>query len=276
MIVQKVLNNNMILTADEAGREQIVMGKGLRFFCQVGKELPAEHIQKVYILQEEDAASRYMQLLRDVPPETAEGIQEAMQMAYERFPGRLNDQLFVTMFDHLVYAIERSQKDIILPNRLLWEVRRFYPQEYAAAQEIRAFLNQRLQIQLPEEEAGNIAFHLVNAQTATPDIGRTLQALRMLKDIYNIVQLSCGQKINENSLHYSRFLTHMQYFIERVLDQKMLGSEDLSVLEPVLEKCPQAASCAQKIADYVQKNLQVEVPHEEIIYLTIHMMRILN
>ena len=98
----------------------------------------------------------------------------------------------------------------------------------------------------------------------------------MLKDIYNIVQLSCGQKINENSLHYSRFLTHMQYFIERVLDQKMLGSEDLSVLEPVLEKCPQAASCAQKIADYVQKNLQVEVPHEEIIYLTIHMMRILN
>ena len=217
-----------------------------------------------------------MQLLRDVPPETAEGIQEAMQMAYERFPGRLNDQLFVTMFDHLVYAIERSQKDIILPNRLLWEVRRFYPQEYAAAQEIRAFLNQRLQIQLPEEEAGNIAFHLVNAQTENPDMGRTLQALRMLKDIYNIVQLSCGQKINENSLHYSRFLTHMQYFIERVLDQKMLGSEDLSVLEPVLEKCPQAASCAQKIADYVQKNLQVEVPHEEIIYLTIHMMRILN
>lgn len=192
------------------------------------------------------------------------------------FPRRLNDQLFVTLFDHLIYAIERCQKQIVLPNRLLWEVRRFYPNEFAVGQQLREFLNERLGIQLPEEEAGNIAFHLVNAQTENPDMERTMQAMRMLKDIYNIVQLSCGQKVDENSLHYARFLTHMQYFIDRVLDRKMLGHEDLSVLEPVLEKCPQAVSCARRIAEYVQKNLQVQVPHEELIYLTIHMMRILS
>ncbi|MBM6901327.1 PRD domain-containing protein, partial [Gemmiger formicilis] len=44
---------------------------------------------------------------------------------------------FVTLFDHLVYAIERSQKHIVLPNRLLWEVRRFYPREYAPGAGIR-------------------------------------------------------------------------------------------------------------------------------------------
>lgn len=98
MIVQKVLNNNLILASDESGREQIVMGKGLRFFCQVGQELPAEHVQKVYILREEGAARRYRQLLRDVPPETAEAIEEAMELAYQRFPDRLNDQIFVTLF----------------------------------------------------------------------------------------------------------------------------------------------------------------------------------
>lgn len=32
MTVQKILNNNLILATDETGREQIVMGKGLRFF----------------------------------------------------------------------------------------------------------------------------------------------------------------------------------------------------------------------------------------------------
>ncbi|EIA24029.1 Transcription antiterminator, partial [Candidatus Arthromitus sp. SFB-3] len=31
MIVEKILNNNLILTIDENGIEQIVMGKGLRF-----------------------------------------------------------------------------------------------------------------------------------------------------------------------------------------------------------------------------------------------------
>ena len=54
------------------------------------------------------------------------------------------------------------------------------------------YLNQRLQIRLPEEEAGNIAFHLVNAQTENPNIEQTIQEVRMLKDIFNIVQ-----KINE-------------------------------------------------------------------------------
>lgn len=39
MTVQKILNNNLILATDEAGREQVVMGKGLRFFCRVGEEL---------------------------------------------------------------------------------------------------------------------------------------------------------------------------------------------------------------------------------------------
>lgn len=34
MIVQKILNNNLVLVADEEGREQIVMGKGLRFFAR--------------------------------------------------------------------------------------------------------------------------------------------------------------------------------------------------------------------------------------------------
>ena len=96
-----------------------------------------------------------------------------------------------------------------------------------------------------------------------------------LKDIYSIVQLSCGQRIDEDSVHYARFLTHMQYFIDRVLDGKMLGSEDIAVLEPVLEQNPRAYDCAKRIAAYVQKNLGREVPREELIYLTMHLARIL-
>lgn len=76
-------------------------------------------------------------------------------------------------------------------------------------------------------------------------------------------------------MHYARFLTHMQYFIERVLDRKMLGSEDIAVLKPVLEQNPEAYACARRIVGYVQKNLGVEIPREELIYLTIHMTRIM-
>lgn len=56
MIVQKILNNNLILVCDENGQEQVVMGKGLRFFNQVGQELSREHVQKVFVLRDEGAA----------------------------------------------------------------------------------------------------------------------------------------------------------------------------------------------------------------------------
>lgn len=275
MIVRKILNNNLLLAADESGHEQIVMGKGLRFLNQVGEELCQEQIQKIFVLQDESAAQRYMQLLQDIPDTFAETLEDALQLAYEQFPGKLNDQLFVTLFDHLVYAVERCRRQIVLPNRLLWEVQRFYPKEFATGEQIRALLNERLDIELPPEEAGNIAFHLVNAQTENPDMDRTMQAMRMLKDMYGIIQMSFGRTIDEHSLHYSRFLTHMQFFIERVLDGKMLSSADIHVLEPVLEQNPQAYACAKRIASYMQRNLQVEIPREELIYLTIHMTRIM-
>lgn len=107
MIVQKILNNNLILTTDENGVEQIVMGKGLRFINTVGEELKQEQIQKIYILKDEHITSQYMRLLRDIPNSSAEILEEALQIAYEAFPEKLSDQLFITLFDHLVYALGR-------------------------------------------------------------------------------------------------------------------------------------------------------------------------
>ncbi len=276
MIVQKILNNNLILTTDENGVEQIVMGKGLRFINTVGEELKQEQIQKIYILKDKHITSQYMRLLRDIPNSSAEILEEALQIAYEAFPEKLSDQLFITLFDHLVYALERYEKNIFLPNRLLWEVKRFYPNEYVVGEKIRNFLNQQLNIDLPEEESGNIAFHIVNARTQNPNMEKTMSAIKLLKDIYGIIQLSFGKPIDQDSIHYSRFLTHMQFFIERVLDDKMLGNQDINVLKPVLEQNPEAYNCAKRVADYMQKNLNIEIPQEELIYLTVHMERIMR
>lgn len=276
MIVQKILNNNLILTTDENGVEQIVMGKGLRFINQVGEQLKQEQIQKIYILKDENITKQYMHLLRNVPASSAEILEEALQIAYESFPEKLSDQLFVTLFDHLVYALERYEKNIFLPNRLLWEVKRFYPKEYSVGEKIRNFLNKQLNIDLPEEESGNIAFHIVNARTQNPNMEKTMCAVKLLKDIYGIIQLSFGKQIDQDSIHYSRFLTHMQFFIERVLDDKMLGSQDINILKPVIEQNPEAYNCAKRVANYIQKNLNIEIPQEELIYLTMHMERIMR
>ena len=51
MIIEKFLNNNMLLVNDNH-EEMIVMGKGLRFHYKVGDEIRDEDIEKTYVLQD--------------------------------------------------------------------------------------------------------------------------------------------------------------------------------------------------------------------------------
>lgn len=222
MRVVKILNNNYILVEDVNGNECIVMGKGLRFSNQVGSELKEENVQKIFALKDKKSVGDWQQMLEGISEDHGEAIHSAIMLADEAMPGKLNSQVFITLFDHLIFALERQEKNIILQNRLLWEVRQFYPAEFALGKKMIEYLNQRLQIRLPEEEAGNIAFHLVNAQTENPNIEQTIQEVRMLKDIFNIVQYSFANRIRTDSIHYTRFVNHMQFFLQRVLEHKML------------------------------------------------------
>jgi beta-glucoside operon transcriptional antiterminator len=72
-------------------------------------------------------------------------------------------------------------------------------------------IRQQYGIELPEEEAGNIAFHLVNGQSEGDDVAQTMQSVKMLKDIFNLVQYHFKQQIDTESINYSRFLVHMQF-----------------------------------------------------------------
>lgn len=274
MRVVKILNNNYILVEDPNGNECIVMGKGLRFSNQVGSELKEENIQKIFALKDKKSVRDWQQMLEGVSEDYGEAIHSAIMLADEAMPGKLNSQVFIILFDHLIFALERQHKNIILQNRLLWEVRQFYPAEFALGKRMIEYLNQRLQIKLPEEEAGNIAFHLVNAQTENPNMEQTIQAVKMLKDIFNIVQYSFANRIRTDSIHYTRFVTHMQFFLQRVLEHKMLSGDELDIFEQVAKGHPESYCCARKIGAYIQGVQKEEISKEELLYLTIHIARI--
>ncbi|KAI4449439.1 Cryptic beta-glucoside bgl operon antiterminator [Eubacterium plexicaudatum ASF492] len=276
MRVVKILNNNYILAADADGNEYIVMGKGLRFSYQIGSELKEESIRKTFVSRDEKERGRWQQILENVPDSYAEVIQEAILMADRAMPGKLNGQIFITLFDHLVFALERLEKKVILQNRLLWEIRQFYPKEFALGEVMIAHMNDRLHVTLPEEEAGNIAFHLVNAQTENPNMEQTLLAVRMLKDIFRIVQFSFQHSIRTDSVHYTRFVTHMQFFLQRVMEHKMLSDNDVAIFKQIKDSSPESYVCADRISDYVKKTLQVDIPQEEVLYLMLHISRIIS
>lgn len=277
MVIKKVLNNNLLLV-EEKGQEQIAMGRGLRFSYKVGDQVRKEDVEKVYMLKEEKNSRDYIRLVEDAPAEYAEAIQDAIGLAQERMEGKLNEQIFVTLFDHLIYALERQEKGIMLQNRMLWEIRKFYPKEYQVGSQVLDFLNKRLKKELPEEEAGNIAFHLVNAQMEQSDkdagAENGMLMVKMLKDIFQIVQLYYRKQLDESSINYSRFVVHMQFFLQRVLEDHMLEDGTLSLYDSVAREQKQAVGCVAQIQKYIFNLLKKEITREEQAYLIVHLARI--
>lgn len=274
MIVQKVLNNSLVLSCDDDNREVIVMGKGIGFSSRPGDEVPPEQIEKLFVVQEQSGRSGYLEALSAMPDAVIEMAAMIIARANAQLANKVREQIFFTLADHLMFAIERCQKGITIQNRLLSEVRRFYPQQYRVASEAVAAINQQHGFALPDEEAGNIAFHLVNGQTQGDDVAQTMQSVKMLKDIFNLVQYHFKREIDTESLNYSRFLVHMQFFLQRLQEGELDKARDSFLLVQIIKEFPHVYRCSLLIRDYVKSQLDVTLGGNELLWLTVHLVRI--
>lgn len=81
-----------------------------------------------------------------------------------RLGKRLNDSIYVSLTDHINFAIQRNQKGLDIKNALLWETKRLYKDEFAIGKEALVMVKNKTGVSLPEDEAGFIALHIVNAE----------------------------------------------------------------------------------------------------------------
>lgn len=276
MIVKKILNNNLVLALDQNEREHIIIGKGIGFTNTVGKELRSTNIEKIFVLKSKENTRLYLEMLKNNSSKNIQIITDVIEEINKKMNEKLDEKIYITLSDHLIFAIERYKNNIILQNKMLWEIKNFYPAEYKIAKEALLKLNEYLNIDLPDEEAGNIAFHIVNAQTEKLNMENTISSIKILKDIFNIIQIFYKKQINSESVNYLRFVTHFQFFIQRILDGKMLDSKDTFLYEQVVLGYPEAFKCSMRIKDYIQKTLNAEITKEEILYITVHIVRIFS
>ena len=276
MIVKKILNNNLVLALDQNEREHIIIGKGIGFTNTVGKELRSTNIEKIFVLKSKENTRLYLEMLKNNSSKNIQIITDVIEEINKKMNEKLDEKIYITLSDHLIFAIERYKNNIILQNKMLWEIKNFYPTEYKIAKEALLKLNEYLNIDLPDEEAGNIAFHIVNAQTEKLNMENTISSIKILKDILNIIQIFYKKQINSESVNYLRFVTHFQFFIQRIIDDKMLDSKDTFLYEQVVLGYPKAFKCSMRIKDYIQKTLNAEITKEEILYITVHIVRIFS
>lgn len=274
MQIIKVINNNVISSEDDKGKEIIVMGKGIGFGKKAGEEIDETKIEKVFSLPDE-STSQFMQVVKDMPYEYIRTAELVIAYARETLGYLLSKNIYVTLTDHLGYAIERKQQGIVVANELSWEMKKFYNAEFQVGLKALDIVKQELDVELPEDEAGFIAMHLVNAQMGG-QMNQSRNMPAMIKDILNIVRYTFQVELDEKSLSYERFVTHLRFFVQRVISREDSERNDEEFDQLIADRFPHSYECAQKIKSYMKKKLDYEVSDVEISYLAVHIHRVIH
>lgn len=273
IIIEKVINNNIISAYEKSGAEVIVMGRGIGFKKKQGEMVPADQISKIFRIKSRTLSEQFKELLANMPLERVRISDEIISHAKDHLKLKLNQSIYVTLTDHSNFAIERVSQGIEPQNALLWEIKRFYPQEFQLGIYALELIQDRLDILLPEDEAGFIALHFVNAEYGT-DIRDAVKFPDQMQAIVDIVERDLGILLDESSLHYERFMTHIKFLIQRIYRKELLSSEDRELSLLMQRKYPREYQCSLKVAEYIMQATGSRLSEEEIMYLSVHIRRV--
>ena len=271
--ISRVIGNNFVGTVDETGREIILRGRGIGFKKHAGDLVPAQMVEKVYALRDPEQSSRLQQLLADVPPEFLEVSTEIIEMAEQRIGRRLSENVYITLTDHISFAVERLKSGVEYPNHLLWEITNFYPAEFAVGLQAVETIAERLGYTLPRDEAGFIALHIVNAEI-DGKMADMVRITKMIRKIVSAVQDYYGVTLDEQSLDYGRFLTHLKFLGQRITQNRYAPADDSEFQNMIVRRYQHDYHCAERIRAELEEAFAIQIPPEEMTFLTIHLHRL--
>ena len=261
---------------DEHGREIVVMGRGIAFGRKLGDPVDAEKVEKTFSQVDQQLTGKLVSLLAEIPLDCFQFVEQIIQNAKVRIGRKLNENLIITLTDHIFFAIKRIREGIIVKNGLLWETKRIYPEEFAIGKQALQQIEEKYQVSLPEDEAAFIALHLINAQL-DEEIPTIMAMTKIMKNILEIVRIHFRITFDEESLDYFRFITHLKYFTQRLVTSKLYSDDqDDELYQMVRKKYPETYRCSEKIRSFVQSEHNYILTNEEIIYFTVHLERLIN
>ncbi len=276
LVVKKSLNSSVVLVQNHKKKEFILLGKGIGFGKRTGDIIEDNNENQVFMPIDHKSTQKLMGLIDSISDVYFELSQEIVSYAMKELNTTFQDSIYFLLTDHLNSAVDRYKNNIVICNRVYWEIKNFYPQEFNVGLYALDLLKTRLKLDIPEDEAANIAFHLVNAQDGVSSQHNAMRAAKLISNVVNLVKYTTNKDINTETIHYSRFLSHMQFFAERFFAGKLLSSDDDFLYIQMENKYPFAIKCANRIAQYVHKNYCRELPKEEIVYLAVHIQRLLS
>ena len=273
MKIKKVLNQNAVLVLDE-GQEKVAVGKGVGFNKTKNDVLSRQLVERMFVMEPE-GLKKLQVLLSQIEDKYFLASEEIIQHAETVLGEKLNEHINMWLSDHIAFADENIQNNIIVRNKLLSEIEILYSEEFAIAQWAVEYLTQTLEIPFSYDEAGYIAIHIHSARSGRTDNSKSIREVTIVSEIIHLIEQELAIDIHDdkNSLSYSRLVNHLRLFIHR-FQQNQYAVLDEEILEVVKKKYAESYEISKKVQVLLMRNFHYQVPNEELGYLSIHIERL--
>ena len=268
--ILKVLNNNGILVMDlDRKQEFIFLGKGVGFGKKVNQNVKKIENSKAYLFTEEQSRQDSIHTIKSISPvfiEIAGGIIEEAEKEF----GEVDNNILLPLADHMAFAIKRMEEGIELKNPFSKEIKVLFEEEYHVAEKGRELLKEKIGIEINDDEVGYITLHVHTALTRE-HVVQSMDIARMIQEGVQTIEQELGERLDADTISYTRLLTHMKFMILRVINGEKLR---LDMTDYVLENFSDSFDLAKRICQEFEKNIQKPFPNIEISYFAIHIERV--
>ena len=124
MVIDKIINNNIVSAFDETGLEVVIMGRGIGFQMKRGQK-SVEKVEKIFRIKSQSIAGQLKELLAKMPLEQVQISNEIISYAKKTMKLKLNQSIYVTLTDHISFAISRCKRGFILRMRCCGRLKDF-------------------------------------------------------------------------------------------------------------------------------------------------------
>ena len=276
MKIKKKLNNNVIIAVNEMLTEFVLVGNGIAYGKSINDDIQLDCADKIFTTQGKGVAEKLSRIIEDIPLEYVKVCDEIINSAKKQLNENLNEKIYLTLIDHISFAIESHNSGIDISSLLKWEIKKIAPKEYAVGLNALDIIEKRLNIRLPNDEAVYIAFHILDSRIREDDF--TVKTIALTRQILEIVKSEFDVQCDENYQPYNRFLIHLQYLARRIFKQDMALRNDnsLMIYEKLKYELPKCYRCVCMIEKKIDDEYDFKLNENEKAYLMIHLHNLIS
>lgn len=267
--ITKILNNNAVVVTD-GRQEKIAIGAGIAFGKRKNDIINVNKIEKLFVMKENE---KLQQLLSRIPEEHFSISEEIITYAEEYIGTKLNEHIHLVLADHLSFAIERETQGIHLKNKLLQEIKILYKKEFEIGLWAIRHIKERCAIEMAVDEAAFIALHIHTMKPQGGDMHETVRQTSMIRDMVETIINYLGIIVPEDDISYHRLITHLRFALSRSKHYEIHTMDD-EMLRMIIKKFSHSYSCAKEVAKKLSQIHGVDLPDEELGYITLHIERL--